>query len=173
LVWGFHSYEKGSFVDLDLSDEVIDVITTQVPQKTSPLTVAHLYLLNGAYSRADENATAFGGGRSPRLGAFIIGIVDNAEALPAERAWVRGFHEALAPVGLGRGGYINSLGADEADRVRDIFGPKYERLAQIKAIYDPENVFHRNANIRPADGEAGQVPSQRPVPQQAQDIQTT
>jgi FAD/FMN-containing dehydrogenase len=50
---------------------------------------------------------------------------------------------------LGHGSYVNTGKLDDA-QVRVSYGPKYERLAAIKAVYDPDNVFHRNANIRPA-----------------------
>ena len=148
--WGFYGYDKGCYV-ADLSDEAIAVVTEQLPAKNSPLSVLLFYRLDGAYSGVPEDATAFSGGRSPRYAVFIIGICPVPELLEAERAWVRSFWEALRPHSIDIGSYVNALSDVNEDRLRASYGPdKYERLAAIKRAYDPDNIFHRNANIKPA-----------------------
>jgi FAD/FMN-containing dehydrogenase len=81
---------------------------------------------------------------------FIIGMTADADTHPAERAWVRGFFDALAPHALGKGAYVNGMGSDDAHRIPNAYGTKYARLSRIKAEYDPDNLFHRNSNILPA-----------------------
>ena len=78
--------------------------------------------------------------------------VDNRTPFAAERGWVRGLWDALSPHAIGSGdGYINGITDFSNDRVRASYGTaKYERLARIKAEYDPVNLFHLNANIRTA-----------------------
>ena len=70
--------------------------------------------------------------------------------LPADRIWVRS--PGMRCAGSRRAPVVTSTSSDlEEDRVRASYGPaKYERLARIKAEYDPDNVFHLNANIKPA-----------------------
>ena len=47
--------------------------------------------------------------------------------------------------------YVNMLMDDEGqERVRTTYRENYDRLAEIKAKYDPDNLFHVNQNIRPA-----------------------
>jgi FAD/FMN-containing dehydrogenase len=146
--WGFHYYDKFAYVD-DLSDDVIGVIAEHLPRKASPLSVLLLYRLDGAYAEVGEDATAFSGGRTPRYAAFTIAVCPVPELLDADRTWVRGMVDALAPYAA-PGAYVNALDDSTEDRVRSAYGPeKYARLAAIKAKYDPQNVFHRNANIKP------------------------
>jgi FAD/FMN-containing dehydrogenase len=67
-----------------------------------------------------------------------------------DTAWSRRFFAALG--GFRTGVYVNFLGGDEdPGRVREAYGESvYRRLADVKAAYDPDNVFHYNQNIRPA-----------------------
>jgi FAD/FMN-containing dehydrogenase len=148
--WGSYSYEKGAYI-ADLSDAAIEVITRRLPGKNSPSSLAMLYRLDSAYSEVGDDDTAFGGERSPRFAVFIVAVCASADLLPAERSWVRDFWDDLQPYAAGTGGYVNAMSEQDADRVRATYGPaKYQRLARIKAAYDPDNVFHRNTNIAPA-----------------------
>jgi hypothetical protein len=68
----------------------------------------------------------------------------------------RAFAKAMRPYSTGAS-YLNFT--PESDRVRDAFGPeKYDHLRAIKDVYDPENLFRLNQNIRPSDPPIGAPP---------------
>lgn len=102
--------------------------------------------LGGAIAGVPDDATAF----SHRLAPWIV----NLNAMWADpkddfSGWARDFWDALQPYSAG-GVYVNFLGNEGAERVRAAYGDeKYERLARLKARYDPENVFRLNQNITP------------------------
>ena len=145
--WGFYGYEKSAYFE-DLTDEMIEIITEHAPRKSSPLSLMLFYRLDEAYCDVGEDDTAFGGARTPRYTGFFIGLCPTQEMLVAERAWVRSLWDALSPHMMGGGTYVNGLAEADNDRLRATYGAKYDRLAAVKTKYDPENVFHLNANIR-------------------------
>jgi len=148
--WGTLAYEKAVYLN-ELSDEAIEVIVRHQPLKASPLSFLPIFALGGAFSRADDDATAFGGSRDIRYIVNISAACPTPELLEHDRAWVRAFWADLAPHASSVGGYVNFMSEYEENRVRAAYGPhKYQRLSQLKARYDPDNVFHLNANIPPA-----------------------
>jgi len=149
--WGLYGYDKSVYIE-ELSDQIIETITDQVPRKSSAMSALMFYRLDGAYSRVDDEATAFSGGRSPRYAAFIIGLAPDARLLAADRNWVRDCWQALRPYSLADGNsYLNGTTEHSGEQIRGSYGnAKYERLARIKAEYDPDNTFRLNANIPPA-----------------------
>ncbi|GAA1589668.1 FAD-binding oxidoreductase [Kribbella hippodromi] len=146
--WGMYHYEKGTYLE-ELSDEAIEVITEQMPRKTSPMSVSMLYHLDQAYLETADDATAFSGQRTKRYAMFIIATTPQLETLDAERTWVRRFWSALQPYTIGIGSYVNGMADLDTERLRAAYGGKYERLVELKRKYDPANVFHRNQNIKP------------------------
>lgn len=147
--WGMYSYEKAVYLD-DLTDGAIDVILEHQTKKMSPLSFVPIFVMGGAYRRAAAESFAFGGGRDIGYVVNISATTPSPDDFAAEREWARNYWSALVPHAVGVGGYVNFMMEYEADRVRNAYGEKYARLQQIKATYDPNNVFHLNANIEPA-----------------------
>ncbi len=109
-----------------------------------------MYRLDRAYSAVDDHATAFSGKRIDQFAVFIVGLAPVPELYEADQQWARSFWAALQPHAPGIGSYVNGMADAGEDRIKASYGDKYERLQQLKAKYDPNNVFHRNQNIRPA-----------------------
>jgi hypothetical protein len=146
--WGMYAYEKAVYLD-ELTDGAIDVIVEHQPKKMSPLSFVPIFVLGGAYQRADSDGSAFGGSRDIRYVINISATTPTPDGFDEERAWVRDYWSALVPHAVGVGSYVNFMSDVEDDRVRNAYGSKYDRLQQIKTALDPDNVFHLNANITP------------------------
>jgi hypothetical protein len=107
-----------------------------------------LFHLKGAVSRVAEGGTAFGN-RQASHAITLDGVWRAGEDFgDRDTAWTRGFFAALGR--FRQGVYVNFLGGDEdSNRVREAYGDSvYDRLVDLKTLYDPDNVFHHNQNIR-------------------------
>ena len=151
--WGQYGYDKGGQIT-EITDEVIEAVTRHFPQKQSPGSVVLFYRVDGAYSQVPDEATAFAGDRSPGWYVFNVALCPTADMLDAEREWVRTLYSSLAPHMVTRT-YVNALDEDTSDVAAAYGTEKYTRLARIKGVYDPNNAFHRNANIKPTERHAG------------------
>jgi FAD/FMN-containing dehydrogenase len=148
---GWHYYWKATNLT-DLSDRVIDVVAEHAYAATSPRSYAAMFHMGGAVATVPDDATAYPGRD------VEYNIIIDAAWLPeqhdsvgaAEMTWARDFLVALQPRGAGV--YVNFLDSDDdAGRVREAYGDDtYRRLVDVKAKYDPANVFRNNTNIRPA-----------------------
>jgi hypothetical protein len=135
-----------------LSDEVVEAVAEHAARARSPRSYAALFHMGGAVARVARDATAYPGrDAAHNLVIDAAWLPDQDESVGGpERAWARAFLEALEAHRSGV--YVNFLDADDGtERIRESYGDEtYRRLAGIKAVYDPDNVFHRNRNIPPA-----------------------
>jgi FAD/FMN-containing dehydrogenase len=130
-----------------LTDDVIDIVARNALAMTSTMTAFPIFQLGGAVSRVAEDATAFNG-RSHGHTININSTTEFEEGFEEGREWSRGFWEELKP--YHQGFYVNFMMEEGEERVRQAYGAaKFDRLATLKAKYDPENVFSLNQNIKP------------------------
>lgn len=145
---GLQWYWKGDFVK-SLTDEAIDVHVAQAARAPSALSLMHLYPIDGAVRRVPGGATAWSA-RDSTFSMVIAGIDPDPAKAEDLKAWGRGYWKAVHPFNLD-GAYVNFMMDDEAsDRIQAAYGGNFARLAHVKAMYDPGNLFRVNQNIQPA-----------------------
>jgi FAD/FMN-containing dehydrogenase len=108
----------------------------------------HLYPIDGAAHRVGPTETPWGY-RNANWGMVMAGVDPDPVNVDAISSWSKSYWEALHPFSAG-GAYVNMMMEEGHERVEASYGENYERLAGIKAKYDPDNLFHVNQNIRPA-----------------------
>ncbi len=145
---GWNYYWKSTHLP-ELSDDLIDVIVEHAFSCSSPRSYVAMFHLRGAVSRVAEGGTAFGNRQASHAITLDSVWRPGEDFGDRDTAWTKGFFDALGR--FRKGVYVNFLGGDEApERVREAYGDSvYERLVDVKTAYDPDNVFHRNQNIRP------------------------
>lgn len=132
----------------ELSDEIIDITVDHCSRISSPLTSFPIWQMGGAVARVGDEETAFNGRRAG-FTYNIGGCTQSIEGFAEERDWVRHFWSDLEP--WHQGVYVNFLGDEGAERVRQSYGgPKYARLQGLKRKYDPDNFFRMNQNVPPS-----------------------
>jgi FAD/FMN-containing dehydrogenase len=144
---GLQHYWKSDFV-AELTDDAIDVHMEHGPKVPSVHTAVHLYLVNGAVHDTGVDATAFPV-RDAHFSLNIAGIWPDPADNDANISWVRDYYRAIHPHNGYEGGYTNFMADDDQPRAEDNYGANYRRLSEIKARWDPDNVFHLNQNIPP------------------------
>jgi FAD/FMN-containing dehydrogenase len=133
-------------VDLPVARTIMDFLTTS----DSPMRVSQLRVLGGATSRVPVDATAYAH-RNSRIMVNLAAFYETDEEKLQRQAWLAEFSAAISQGDTGR--YVNFLSDDGEAGVRAAYPREtYGRLASIKAVYDPENLFRVNHNIPPAAG---------------------
>ena len=137
-------------IDRDAAETIVD----HLQASDAPMRVAQLRVLGGAMARVPVAATAFAH-RHSRIMANLATFYDGPADRAVREAWVSDFAAALGQEDTGA--YVNFLGDDSQARLRQAYpGPTWDRLAAVKARYDPTNLFRLNQNIPPATQTPGQ-----------------
>jgi FAD/FMN-containing dehydrogenase len=150
FAWGSRSFIKshnGNDIRPEALDELVDHIADAPGEATFSITA-----LGGAIGRVAEDATAYAG----RSAAFDLSA-DSSWTDPtlddANLEWCRRAMRIVEPDRT-LGAYSNGNSDVGPGETRRIYGDaKVARLAALKRVWDPDNVFHVNPNVAPAESD--------------------
>ena len=144
---GLQWYWRADFVN-ELSDKAIEQHVHFGQTLPTMHSTMHLYPINGAASRVPQDATAWNY-RDANWAQVMVGVDPDPANKEKITKWTKDYFDALHPYSAG-GAYVNFMMDEGEDRVKATYGENYERLAEIKAKYDPTNLFRVNQNIKPS-----------------------
>jgi hypothetical protein len=146
---GLQAYWRADFFN-ELSDELTERHLEWGEKLPSMHSTMHLYPIDGAVHDVGSADTAFSY-RDAGWAEVIFGVDPDPANAGAIRDWCVGYWDATHPHSAG-GAYVNFMMDEGQERVRATYRDNYDRLARVKAQYDPDNVFRVNQNIRPGGG---------------------
>ena len=147
LPHGLQHYWKANFAR-EVSDEALAVHLEHGVKVPNFESGPFFFPINGACHRMAADETAFGH-RQAAMSLVISGSWQSPADNEKNSRWVRDYYEALRPYSE-EGGYINFMSGDDQGRAPKNYGTNYRRLREIKATYDPANIFTMNQNVAPA-----------------------
>jgi len=153
------SYWKSLYLD-DFGEDAIELVVRRAMSRPHPQTLIHIPLMGGATGRVDAGATAFG----DRSAAYMLSVDGNwTDPTDDEKgiAWTRAMVDEALNLPSARGTFLSFSGDEviDSDQRAAAFGANAGRLAAVKAVFDPGNLFRLNNNIPPSD--AVELPGQR------------
>jgi FAD/FMN-containing dehydrogenase len=140
-------YWKADFVN-ELSEQAIALHVEHGSQLPTMQSAMNLYPINGAAHRVSPKDTAFSY-REATWAEVIVGVDSDPANKERITTWAKEHWDALHPHSAG-GAYVNFMMDEGANRVKDSYRDNYDRLAALKAEFDPTNLFRVNQNIQPA-----------------------
>jgi len=141
---------KTRFAD-HVDEEAAATILDRISASSAMMAVTQIRALGGAMARVPDDATAFAH-RGSRLMVTVANVYERVEDTPTHQAWVDDLAGILLDGQEGHGAYVNFLGEEGEAGVREAYpDPTWERLRSIKRRYDPNDLFHRNQHIPPAN----------------------
>ena len=140
-------YWRADFVK-EIPDEAVQIHARFGAEMPTMKSTMHMYPIDGAAHDLATSDTAWAY-RDARWGSVFAGVDPDPANVDTIRQWSIDYFEALHPYSAG-GAYVNMMMDEGQERVRASYRENYERLASIKAEYDPNNVFRVNQNIQPA-----------------------
>ncbi len=130
------------------SDESIDAILKAMGHVSSPMNIVQLRGLGGAMARVDADETAFAHRDANYLTTVLSLWLDPEDDAVKHNEWADALFSKIRQDADGV--YVNFLENEGEERLREAYPEEtYNRLAEVKAKYDPTNVFRFNQNVAP------------------------
>ncbi|MFF7989512.1 FAD-binding oxidoreductase [Kitasatospora xanthocidica] len=142
-------YYTRSFMVDTVTEEALATLIEGYRSRKSELSQIGLMLLGGQVARVAPEATAYPH-RDPGFLVTLLGGWTEEQDDRANTDWCRSVYDTLQRFTSG-GVYVNELVDEGERRIVSAYGEDhYRRLSELKAKYDPRNVFRVNQNIKPA-----------------------